>query len=318
MRIFITPIFAISALTLLTACSGSKNPDMSTVIPVELVATHAFDTQTPIKSITFVPNNVAPWLGRLILLDTTGHLFSTDIEGQRAIALAPKKYIDIFGLSRDNAAGVVLAINGNNEIEAFLETDDEGGFSPMAYSGIPFKAAAFCRSGTPVSKDMKALTTDGKVIELKITINQNVVEQTLGNEIENSETCHTNAANEITLQPVETVNSPIFNPIPKSVDRTNTSPKQSHYAHTLYTSEGNLTSINEGSGEIIYNISVKNGLSIHGINKVDYLTATTANYGGAAFADGLIAMIDNNEQRIVFLSREYVERKVTEAMPSSH
>lgn len=318
MRLFFKTMLLASALSTLQACSADNPMNMDTAIPVTMVATHAFDTDTQITSVAFVPNNVAPWLGRLILLDDAGHLFSTDIEGRTAIALAPKKYLDIFGLSLDNAAGVFLAINNNNDLEAFLESDDKGNFTPMAYSGQPLKVSAFCMSATPSSGGTRVLTADGEIVELMISINQNVAEQTLGKTHKNDKTrgaCHTNtdANPKIWLQTIRRSTPEAFNPLAKTTNPVKTLTGTFGPTRFMSALDGKLVSEDIQNPDILYTIIVGNGLSIKGIEKVNSLTATTANYGGAAFADGLIAMIDNNEQRIVFLSREYVERKITEA-----
>lgn len=315
MRIFAQKHLIITTIFALTACTADKTPNMDTAIPIQLVATHAFDTDTHIKSIAFVPNNVAPWLGRLILLDDTGHLHSTDIEGRRMISLAPKKYIDILGLSLDNAAGVVLAINENNEIEAFIESSDDGEFSPMAYSGKPLKVTGFCKSVIPTAKNIQVLTVERKMQDLSIHVNGKIVEQIIVQNNMNTKkgvNCQTDTANTISFQPLKRDVKQSFNPLATADTKLDTALQPHLSAHIIQAKEGRLFSLNADDKDIIYSLSIENGLSIQGIEKIDYVTGTTANYGGAAFADGFIAMINNDEQRIVFLSREYVGRKITE------
>ena len=130
----------ISATLIMTSCT--KPTEATKELPiVEMVATHAFDTKTQITALTFIPNNVAPWLGRIIMLDENQHLFSTDIEGRTPLAVNSKTYTDIAGLFRKNAAGVFLAIGENGKLEAFIQSDDAGNFKSLPISGTGINTA---------------------------------------------------------------------------------------------------------------------------------------------------------------------------------
>lgn len=259
----------------LAACSGDKAKTENLTV-VELVATHAFDTKVPVSALTFVPNDAAPWLGRIILLTDTGQLLSTDIEGTTFVPITKQKYKEVYGLNRKQSAGLFIAINEAGSLEAFIESDDEGGFSAMTYSGNTVKAERFCLSASPAAATLKLLATDGKVHELNFSVTDNVIEQT-------SQIATTSECAEI----------PNF---------TN-----NEGSNQLSSKDG---FINVQSQAASYQLAINDGLSIRGLKNASYINATKANYGGAAFKDGVIAMVDADENRIVFLSLDYMAGKI--------
>lgn len=313
------------AVTALWACSNEKTPEPTHISTVEIVATHAFDTQTQIETLAFVPNNVAPWLGRLILLDTSGHIFSTDIEGRTPLEINSNVYRDIFGLSLDNAAGVFLAVNDRSSLEAFIESDDNGGFSPMTYSGSPLKAASFCKSTTPMTDKVKVLSVDGNIVDLTMNVQSTLVEHLETNSLQAPDGTIACAydAEHIFVMTRSSKGASAIKVYEAGKWRPVTSPKNiAAFSPVLLNGETNLGYVGNGHN-ILHTFSqgqstqlvVNNGLSIMGLAKTDFVTATTSNYGGAAFKDGVIVMIDANEQRIVFISRDYAGRKISQSTP---
>lgn len=259
----------------LAACSGDKiNTGDFTV--VELVATHAFDTKQPVSSLTFVPNDAAPWLGRIILMTDTGQLLSTDIEGTTFVPVTNQRYREIYGLSRVGAAGLFIAINKMGGLEAFIESDDEGGFSAMTYSGNSLKVERFCLEASPAANTLKLLAIDGKAHVLDFSVTDNVIEQ----------------ASQIAATS-ECAGIPNF-----------------AYNEDSYQLSSKDGPINVQSQATNYRLSINDGLSIRGLKNANYVNATLANYGGAAFKDGVVAMVDADENRIVFLSLDYMAGKI--------
>ncbi len=270
----------------LTACSDDKlavKTDAKSH-PLPLVATYAFDTKAPIKTLAFVPNDTAPWLGRLILMTDAGHLISTTIEGDDFVSVSQKTYTDVFGLSRSKSAGIVVAINETGGLEAFIESDDKGGFSAMTYSGASLHAKSFCRFASPDQGTLRIMDTNGKVHNLSFTAKGNVIEQKIDITSPDAN-CATNA-----------------NFVYGSND--------SAYIVTNINGSAHLNVDGEQPG---YTLNIADGLSIRGLDKTSNIIATRKNYGGAAFKDGVVAFIDSNEPRIVFLSLDYLASKAAEA-----
>lgn len=289
---FYSKISLIAAIAIFSACADQTSTEPKNLPIVEMVATHAFDTKTQISSLTFIPNNVAPWLGRIIMLDENQHLFSTDIEGRTPLVINPQAYKDVAGLFRKNAAGVFLAVNENNTLEAFVQSDDAGNFTSLPVSGTGIKTAQFCRSSQPSENKLQILALDGTIRELEISVLENILEFT--------ETSTSQATQNNTCQENEGI---VSTPLKLS--------------GTTYESRanGNLR-IHQADGANQYLLMINDGLSIQGLSAVDYINATTANYGGGAFKNGVIALIDNNKPRIVFVSLEYAGEKITEAQSS--
>ncbi len=259
----------------LAACSGDKAKTGDFTV-VELVATHAFDTKQPVSALTFVPNDAAPWLGRIILMTDTGQLLSTDIEGTAFVPVTKQKYKEVYGLNRKKSAGLFIAINEAGSLEAFIESDDEGGFSAMTYSGNSLKVKRFCLSTNPEADTLKLLGTDKKTYSLNFTVKDNVIEQT----------------SQIATTP-ECAGIPHFAYNKGSYQLTN---------------KDGLINVQSQDGN--FRLVINDGLSIRGLKNANYVNATLANYGGAAFKDGVVAMVDADENRIVFLSLDYMAGKI--------
>ena len=248
------------------------------------MATYAFDTKAPIKTLAFVPNDTAPWLGRLILVTDAGHLISTTIEGDDFVDVSQETYTDVFGLNRTKAAGIVIAINEAGGLEAFIESDDKGGFSAMTYSGASLHAKHFCRFASPDQGKLRLMDINDKVHSLSFIAKGNVIEQKV--DITGPDaSCATNAS---------------------FIYGSNDS------AYILTNVDGSAH-LNVDGEQSRYTLSIADGLSIRGTDKTSNIIATRKNYGGAAFKDGVVAFIDSNEPRIVFLSLDYLASKAAEA-----
>jgi len=282
----------------MVACSDQSN-DQPTALEtkelpaIDIVATHAIDLDISVAQLTFVPNSTAPWLGRIILLDEAGHLHSTDIEGRDPKPVGSGKYIDIFGLARKNESGVFLAITENNKIEAFIETDDTGNFSPMIYSGENIDALSFDLISNNSDNSIKILDNRGKFYTVKIVVNSKVLEATIipsAKSITDETSRGTNIAN-------------VGSDIPGKYFSVVT--------NTFISSDKNGLIIAPlwPTDPLMFKANIKNGLSVRGVDHIKYVASTTSNYGGGAYADGVLALVGADEDRIVFISMSYAERQ---------
>lgn len=287
----------------LVACSD-KSTDQATALEtkelptIDMVATHAIDLDISVSQLTFVPNSTAPWLGRIILLADEGRLYSTDIEGRDPKPVGSGKYIDIFGLARENEAGVFLAITENNKIEAFIETDNDGNFSPMIYSGESIDALNFDLISNDSDNSIKILDNRGKFYTVKIVINSKVLEATIihsAKSMTGETTRGTNVANvgsDISGKHFSVITNTFIN-----------SDKNGLIITPLWPAD-----------PLMFKANIKNGLSVRGVDHIKYVASTTSNYSGGAYADGVLALVDADEQRIVFISMSYAERQLLKAV----
>jgi len=279
----------------LVACSDKQSETPAIIetkeLPtIDMVATHAIDLDISVSQLTFVPNSAAPWLGRIILLDEEGYLYSTDIEGRAPKPVGKGKYIDIFGLAREAAPGVFLGITANNTIEAFIESDDIGNFSPMIYSGADIAIQTFCQKNNSINTPITVLTLGGKYKTIKL----NITDKTVAQEVSD------------TITPA------------------NQSPSCLSQHATLGHNQGNFNVVTgKPSGLHLYQITpsdqkydvrVNNGLSVRGADRIKYVASTTSNYSGGAYAKGVLALVDADENRIVFISMSYAERQLLKAI----
>ena len=278
MKAFIHTLVALGVFITLTSCNRDITTPIEELSVIDMVATHDFETDMPISRLAFVPNNVAPWLGRVILLSEGGKLYSTDIEGRDPKPVGSSVYTDIFGLKRDNAPGVFLAINADGGIEAFLEADDEGNFSQMIYLGENLSAVMFCPDTTAPGNTVMVLSPDNYKTELVFEIMDGRIGQSIKNQ------------NAVKGDPENCRNSISFPFILRD-------------GLVLM-----LDPLNQGDG---YRINLNDGLSIRGLTRANLIATTTANYGGT-YVDGLVAFGDAQEQRLVFISFDYLTRKLDE------
>lgn len=288
----------------LPACSDKSSETPTAVetkdLPtIDMVATHAIDLDISVAQLTFVPNSVAPWLGRIILLDGNGRLYSTDIEGRDPKPVGTGKYIDIFGLARESAPGVFLAINIDNQIEAFIESDDDGNFSPMTYSGESVKVRRLCAQKQPMTHQLSLLTSHGEYFTLELVISKSHISHKIISPRPNSkkpDACKS-------YFPI--ISTP-------SKDFAIQSDIKSSGLYLSYTDP--MVSNQKLPILEAYSTHIKNGLSVRGVEHIKSTATTRSNYGGGAYADGVLALVDKNENRVVFISMSYAERKLLEAV----
>jgi len=143
----LTHVLLLSAAFLLGACQNSDKASSEAppgTADISLRATSDIRTPAPIAKATFVPNSVASWLGHIILLDSRGSLHRATTDSAETEIAALGKYADVLGLSREKKAGVFLALTPQGQIKAFIESDDEGNFSPLAVSQPGTAYERFC------------------------------------------------------------------------------------------------------------------------------------------------------------------------------
>lgn len=313
-------IFPLMALALI-ACSNDGTKISTDDIPaIEIVATHAIETETPITHLTFVPNDIAAWLGRVILIDKDNAVFSTDIEGRNPDKTGTQKYSDVTGVNRSQSAGVFLAINkSNNNLEAFVESNDEGQFSPLAYSGSIGDPQIFCSSDRAGLDEAMLLSTGGNLLSLSLSVNDgddaqiSTLEQSIRSEIPAPSDTSICAASDTYIYAYAEKNSRLSIHDGSQWDHLDLGISiESMSALTLrdtpyliMIAEDAILLFDVSNMTFTRKIEIVPGLSIAGLEKAQFVTATTSNFGGGAFSDGMIALVQKDQQRIVYISLSY-------------
>lgn len=259
--------------------TSSKTPAEASAIDITLRATSDIETPSPIKAASFVPNSVASWLGHIILLDEKGALHRATTDSARTEVVALGKYADVMGLAREKKTGVFLAITRQGQIKAFVQSDDEGNYMPLAVSQSNHSFKRFCPSTDPMSTRVWADTTKGPGVfsidifeDTSLTINEA--------EVQSGETNLCDANNALTLTQDYTLEP------------------DNESAH--------LTLSND---EKDFSVEITNGLSIGGIETAGFVTVTNANMG-SVFNEGVILVADENEGRLVLISLAYALKEL--------
>jgi len=273
-----------SAIIGLTACqNGDDTPKTNAAKPAAdftLRATSDIQTPSPIKAATFVPNSVATWLGHIILLDETGTLHRATTDSAETDVVALGKYADVMGLAREKKSGVFLALTPQGQIKAFVQSDDEGNFSPLAVSQGDQSFERFCATATPNGSEIWARTTSR--ISQKLAVE--IFEET-----------------SVTLNPIGMADG-------------DTDPCAANNALSLnddYTVKPDSASahLTLSNGKKDLSVEITNGLSIGGINDAGFVTVTNTNMG-SVFNEGVIVIADENEGRLVLISLAYALREL--------
>ncbi|PHR61442.1 MAG: hypothetical protein COA43_03595 [Robiginitomaculum sp.] len=327
MRSILKSLCVSTAVLSLYACADNSDENAEPQMKISMVTTHAFDTDMQVQSLSYVPNNVAPWLGRVILMGTDGKIFSTDIEGRSPIAIDTNTYRDTLGLSRDNAPGVFLAVTEDNKLVSFVESDDDGSFTPITVTAPLLAPLVFCQSTEPAKNSLKLLMTANKIVSLSVEVKDDLVEilsQDSQSIPKNTIACVFSGDTLTVLIQNAKSQSAVKTLIDgkwKTIANTN----NSIHINAIDFAEDSYIAISGNGHQSLQKMTphtsapntslsytINDGLSIQGMDKTDYVHATSANFGGAAFSDGVIAMIDSAKNRIVFISRIYASEKINE------
>ena len=309
-------------ITLGTSCSKTPELDVSAASEKQIIATHAFDLSAPIIALSFVPNDVGPWLGRVIYVGADGKLFSTDIEGRAPKPVGTGTYTDVYGLLQVKLPGVFLALSGDSgDLSAFIESDFEGRFSPMTLSGADLSARSFCQTMDAQGSKIMILAADGAIATLGITVADKVAELTEAGRIKSPKgTTHCAFyANTIYALSSNKDNSSlhVYNEEKWQTMELSFTPRG--FASVAIGGRPSLTVLgDEGmlliDGENLnaaYHLTIADGLSIRGVASADFVSATSAPFGGAAFSEGVIVLSDTSTPRLVFISLGYMSGRLS-------
>jgi len=277
----------IATALLLAACQNGEDTQktgamQATQSPADITlrATSDIQTPSPIKAASFVPNSVATWLGHIILLDEKGilHRATTDSADTDIVALG--KYADVMGLAREKQSGVFLALTPQGQIKAFVQTDDEGNFGPMAVSMGNFSVKRFCATATPSQDFIWARTTEEK--SQKFTV-------------------ETFKDTSVTLNKI-------------APDDGELDPCTANNALSL-TETYAIKPESAGNGLILSSdkktmrVGITNGLSIGQVENAGFVTVTNANMG-SVYNEGLLLVAEKEEGRLVLISRAYALKEI--------
>ena len=235
---------------------------------IELRATSDLTAPAPIKQISFVPNNVASWLGHIIMVDEYGDLHRATTNS-KVIPIQKGDYADVIGLDRPNKAGAFLAMNRNGTLRAFIEADNEGNFKSIPLSAPNTAIKSFCQANSAYENRLWARTDNGTPAAFDIEfIDESGATLTHVPEAESDEAC-----TPLTIK-----------------------------------AGGAALSVKQNSPFLHFgdkNAEMVNGLSIQGLATPSYATLTHVNMG-SVFADGVLIAADSETGRLILIARSYL------------
>jgi|GEM_PF-2177679 len=315
--------WAIGALLALgTGCSKTPELDVSTAPQKEIIATHAFNTSSPITALSFTPNDVAPWLGRIIYINQDGELYSTDIEGRAPKRVGSGTYSHVNGMLQIKKPGVFFALAKNTgALEAFIESDNEGQFSPLILSGPPILVRGICQTMTAQSENLLVLTKGGSLVNLNAQISTENVELTQVSSTEapkNTTNCAYDEQNVYALaNQKDTSTLHAYKDSKWHMTALDFTPSgfasltlKERPALAVLGTEGVLF-IDAEDLSTLYHIKITDGLSIRGLESAGFVSVTSAPFGGAAFNEGVIVLSDKSKPRLVFISLGYLNDRLS-------
>ena len=113
----------------LAACSQQSDTIDYEPIQIDRVinVNMTYDRAMPHKAtaITAVPNNVAPWVSSLFIIDEQNQLLRGALETGDFKLIATDIH-DMAPLARKNATGVIIARTQDNGLKGYIEINDEG------------------------------------------------------------------------------------------------------------------------------------------------------------------------------------------------
>jgi hypothetical protein len=260
--------------------SKSKTDKGAAAADITLRATSDIRTPSPIKAATFVPNSVASWLGHIILLDKNGKLHRATTDSLETEVVALGRYADVIGLAREKKSGVFLALTPQGQIKAFVQSDNEGNFSPLAVSQNLQIFDRFCASAAPSGSLIWAETQSGQSTKIAVEVFEDSSVTLSNAAIAEEDIDHCEANNTLNLGKDYSV----------SVDGDGS-------RLTLTADNKNMT------------MDVMDGLSIRGVKNAGFVTVTSANMG-SVFNEGVVLIAEEKEGRLVLISRAYAVKEL--------
>jgi hypothetical protein len=317
------------SLSLLVSCSGDKKAVslLKNLPELSIVATHAIIAGN-VNGIGYLPNSAAPWLGGLILTSADGTLKVTDIEGERMDEISrdiesAAGLKDGLILTRGTQNGANLAFDGSIQAENAVRASVNVSSQALdTFCADPNSGTNILTGLTSGPNAEHFLLKAEYTPENAVNASNPPLKQSIVSQIEAGKDTIACAAGENASYVLSKVKNGT------RITATGKDGAQTSYleplaglatlslnAHDylLTISDGALILLDAESLKPVYNIKITDGLSIGGLQKAAFVSATHANYGGAGFRDGFVAIGDAQTQRIVFISRSYLEDQLKTA-----
>ena len=254
----------------------------------------------PVKAIAIVPNNVAPWVSSLFLIDDDNKLHRGAIDAG-AFDNVAKDIAGIAPLARNNDAGIALAHTHTGEVKAFLEINDDSDYRAMPLSETPHDIDAFCAVDHPSAARVYA-KSGPNILTLELTSpqeNSYIGAAPINGLKARGKTCSviTDAEDLISLDAPKTA-------LGTAVLDSNTLlfiTKDSQSAPRLFIKRG----------EDVTAINITGGITMAAPKQIDALYVMPNSMGGV-LRNGALVLADNETQRLIYISLDFFKQRVDE------
>lgn len=279
----------------LAACQQNNNIEQSLPSDIKLTewrVTGEITLPSAAKAASFVPNSVAPWVGQIIYINENNALWRTYASNAGAQLISSNAFKDVYGLSRIEAAGVVLAISDKGSLKAFIEVDDDGNFEPLITSeSETISAAKFCTGGNPLTDKAWLVTDAGDLYAFQVSeLSDTAVTLTYTpDRTKNVENCYV-------AENAPIVTSNITSPSYLNIKDT---------AKVIGMFKDTQSPVISKAG-VLSSLLVTDGLSVYGTDKADLIAGTTTSFG-SVYSDGIVILGDSENSRFVTVSASYIK-----------
>ena len=297
---------ALITLTLtVTACSQPSDTvetHGATQVDHVISVNMTYDRPMPhdATAITAVPNNVAPWVSSLFILDEEGQLLRGGLETGDFKPIA-SNIQEIKPLARKNASGIIMARTADS-IAAYIEINEEGDYKDIPFVKTPQNISGFCETKDLYeqriyghdTREIFALevispTANGRVEAVKIestpTVKGNCMLSVEGNNVE------------LIPSPKHAIQTALLNQN-MLIFTTNESKERPR----LFMQQDNVVTA----------IDITGGLTTIAPTQIDSFSIIHNNLGGV-LRNGAVLITDNASERVIYLSLDLLNRRLAEA-----
>ncbi len=316
----ITVLVSLLTASLSFGCSKPSDTngvkqDLTSLKTVSIPATSQIYITDKAEKITFVANSTAQWLGHIVYLTEDGQAYATNGEGVAPRKITEDSLADIYGITRDKAAGIILGLTQSGQIKAYVEASDDGSvFDPMIVSApADIDIAGFCAGHSPLQGQRAWLRLrSGELATYAIEITDNTslsidVSAPIRNRTK-AQTCGAASDHSVYVGSTSGMQSLQSNSDSQKFDwpiiSSPTSINGIITGLALDTDQAVLVAQDE-----TFKIQITDGLSIIGSSSLSTLAATAQSFG-STFGNGIIVASDNAEPRLILIAAPMFERQV--------
>ena len=307
---FIASLFL---LLTLTACNGAgsdkidaelnsaESVQADSVIKVNMTYDRTIDYN--VKKIAVVPNNVAPWTGSLFITTESNILYRGDID-RGPFAHVSDDISEIAPLARKNMAGIILGKTNEGNIKAFVEINDDSEYRPLPLNKTPKAVEALCNVNRPdMNRIYAKLERDIIALDLVSPQENSYIGSAIIEDVKLTNE-HCNLA--IDTKDITPIAAPkmAVNMAVLSDSKIVFTTEESKRSPRLFVKDA----------DSITAIDITGGITSAAPSQIDAIYVIPNSLGGV-LRNGALIMADNASQRLIYISLDFLEKRLDQAPP---